>query len=234
MKKQPKPSPVELFRVDKTTGEKLRVGEVGPSHFKPKEESPIPQEAKREILAGEHPLLHWPGDDPCPVEVGQEIRLTPRVALFIDHIARTRKGKHSARYRVLDERPTLPRRVPAMFEPPELDADGFPVPHTKEAIAAATVDGNYTQSADQAVPGTADEVDVEYRAILSVKSRVKQAEGESEEEQAVKLAKAVNSETKELAKRAARHGIDPTIALAPVARLIAEAHAQISESDEAA
>jgi VIT1/CCC1 family predicted Fe2+/Mn2+ transporter len=121
-----------------------------------------------------------------------------------------------------------------MFEPPELDEDGFPVPHTKEAIAAATIDGNYTQSPEQAVSGTADEVDIEYRAILGVKSRVKAVEGESEEEQAKNLAKAVNAETQELAKRAARHGIDATVALAPVARLIAEAHDQISKAQKAA
>lgn len=232
MKKRPKPNAVKWTRVDQKTGEIVERA-VGPNHFKPSVKKPISPDIQREILAGEKPKLTWPGDEPCPVEGGQEIRLTPRVAVLVDRIDRTRKGLHSARYRVLDERPTLPRRVPGMFEPPELDQDGFPVPHTKEAIAAATIDGNYTQSPEQAVSGTADEVDIEYRAILGVKSRVKRVEGESEDEQATKLAKAVNSETQELAKRAARLGIDPTVALAPIARIVAEAHAQMGNEKAA-
>lgn len=234
MKKRPKPAPIKLKSFDPETGEKHDGHEtVSPDHFKPKGERLFSPDTQRDILAGLHPSLKWPAENPCPVNEGQTIEVTPRVSIRIERIGRTKKGMHAARYVVIDDRPTLPRRTTPMHEPPELDDQGFPVKHTPSAIAAATVDGNYTQSPDQAVPDVADEVGIEYRRALSARSRSKRAK-ERPEEEAQEIARRLNTETRELAKRAVKNGVDPALALAPIAALIAEAHAQMGEQAQVA
>lgn len=58
-----------------------------------------------------------------------------------------------------DFRVRLMRRVPAMYELPELDDLGYPIAHDKEAIDAATEDGNYTASHALAVPDSDETMD---------------------------------------------------------------------------
>jgi hypothetical protein len=223
-------APVKVQRVVPETGEIIEQ-QVSPAHFKPKKAKLVTADFRAKVLAGDMPGLIFPGAEDCPVEQGQEIDLTPNVSIAINRITKTKGDDHRCRYTVIDRRAALPRRTPGMFEPPETDAEGFPIPHTKEAIAAATIDGNYCQGSSQAVPDVAEEVDIQYRRVLGTKARAKDAGIKREEQpmqEAEKDLQRVNAETKELAKRAVKMGIAPTVALAPVVRALKEAHADLT------
>lgn len=218
-------------------GEIVIEGAVPVGRFKPERPSFITPAFRERVLAGDRPGLIFPSEEDCPVSAGDEIPLTPNVSVAITRVTKTKGGDYRGRYDVIDMRATLPRRTPKMFEPPETDENGDPIKHSKEAIAAATVDGNYCQGSAQAVPDVAEEVGVEYRRVLGVKSRTKDAELKRKEQpmtEAEKDLQRLNSETKELAKRAVKMGLDPTIALAPVARALAEAHANMAPDQVAA
>ena len=124
-----------------------------------------------------------------------------------------------------------------MFELPVTDEYGYPMAPTADAIAAATVDGNYTQDPKQAVTGVAPEVDIEYRRVLGVRRRMKQSEQARDADpmgEAERDAARLNSELKELTKRAVKMGVDPVATVAPIQRAIEEAHANLSEESAAA
>lgn len=218
-------------------GEILIEGAVSPEHFKKPRPGFITPAFRERVLAGEKPGLIFPGNEDCPIEVGEEVALTPNVSIAITRIKKTKGGDHRAKYAVIDMRATLPRRTPKMFEAPETDEYGDPIEHSEEAIAAATIDGNYCQGSTQAVPDIAEEVDVVYRRVLGTRSRAKQAETLRKEQpmtEAEKDLQRLNVETKELAKRAVKMGLDPTIAIAPVARALKEAHANLGSEKAAA
>jgi hypothetical protein len=225
----PKRGRVKVTKPNKA-GEIVIEGAVPEGRFKPERPDFIDSTFRARVLAGERPGLVFPGEEDCPVEGGDEIALTPNVAIAITRVTKTKGGDHRGRYDIIDMRATLPRRTPKMFEPPETDENGDPIKHSKEAIAAATVDGNYCQGSAQAVPDIAEEVGIDYRRELGVKSRAKDAEQKRKEQpmtEAEKDLQALNRETKELARRAVKMGIDPMIALAPVTRALAEAHASL-------
>lgn len=220
---------VTVKRPDPKTGELVEELRA-PDHFKPDREELVTAEFRQKVLAGQRPGLIWPGGENCPVEPGTDIEVGSGVTITVYRIRATKGGDHRGLYTVDDDRPALPRRTPQMFEPPETDQNGDPIRHTAESIAAASVDGNYTQDPKQAVTGVGPEVDVEYRRVLGTKTRAKAADTKRKEQpvsEAEKDIQTLNRETKELAKRAVKMGIDPTIALAPVTRALAEAHANL-------
>lgn len=229
-------SPIRLKQVVPDTGEILEQT-VSENHFKPKRPDYITAKFRERVLAGERPGLVLPGDEDCPLEVGQEFALTPNVSILVNRITKTKGGDHRCRYAVIDMRATLPRRTPPMFEPPETDEFGYPIKPTPGAIAAATIDGNYCQGNGQAVPDVGEEVGIEYQRVLGTKSRAKTVARNKEAQpvqEAEKDLERLGSETRELAKRAIKMGLDPTIALAPVARALKEAHAGLTPDSEAA
>jgi len=234
VKRRSMATPIRVKRVVPETGELIEQT-VGPNYFRPKKEKLVTADFRAKVLAGDMPGLIFPGSEDCPVETGQEIDLTPNVSIAINRITKTKGDDYRCRYMVIDRRAALPRRTPGMFEPPETDAEGFPIPHTKEAIAAATVDGNYCQGSSQAVPDVGEEVDIQYRRVLGTKARGKDASRKRKEQpmqEAEKDLQRVTAETRELAKRAVKMGVDPTIALAPVARALKEAHADLTPQED--
>lgn len=220
---------VKVQRVVSDTGEIIEQT-VSRSRFKPERQRLVTQDFQRKVLAGDHPSLIFPGWV-CPVEVGHVIELTSNVSITVHRITKTKGGDHRVRYIVRDFRPTLMRRTPKMFEPPETDHLGIPIPHDEAAIEAARLDGNYTQDSRQAVPESGEEVDIQYRRVLGVKSRARQV-GRKRKEQPMEGGqedvRALSSEMRELAKRAVRMGVDPAIVLAPIAGEIAKAHREMS------
>jgi len=222
---------VKVKRVIPETGELIEQT-VHANHFKPEKAKLVTADFRAKVLAGDMPGLIFPGAEDCPVERGQEIELTPNVSIAINRITKTKGDDHRCRYTVIDSRATLPRRTPGMFEPPETNSEGFPIPHTKEAIAAATVDGNYCQGSSQAVPDVAEEVDIQYRRVLGTKAKAKDASRKREEQpmqEGEEDIRRITSEMRELARRAVKMGVDPAIALAPIARQITEAHAEMGQ-----
>jgi len=212
--------PIKVERRVPETGEIIKQT-LPPSAFKADEEPLVTRDFTAKVLAGDRPGLVFPGDKDCPLENGQEILLTSNVSLVVNRVTKTKGGDHRCRYVVRDFRETLIRRTPKMHEPPERDEYGFPIPHTKEAIAAATVDGNYTQDPRQAVPSTGPEVDVEYRRVLGVRKRKAVMDSESEQEAQRKRERALREELRSTLK-----GLESQAAvelLAGIERLCAEA-----------
>jgi hypothetical protein len=212
--------PVKVERTVPETGEIIEQS-LPPSSFKANEEPLVSRDFTAKVLAGDRPGLIFPGDKDCPLENGQEVELTSNVSLIVIRVTKTKGGDHRCRYSVRDFRETLIRRTPKMHEPPERDQYGYPIPHTKEAIAAATVDGNYTQDPRQAVPSTGPEVDVEYRRVLGVRKRKAVMDSESEQEAQRKRERALRDELRSTLK-----GLEPQAAaelLAGVERLCVEA-----------
>jgi len=212
--------PVKVERLIPETGEIIEQS-LPPSAFKADKEQLVSRDFTAKVLAGERPSLIFPGDKDCPLENGQEIELTSNVSLIVIRVSKTKGGDHRCRYSVRDFRETLIRRTPKMHEPPERDEYGYPIPHTKEAIAAATVDGNYTQDPRQAVSSTGPEVDIEYRRVLGVRKRKAVMDSESEHDAQRKRERALREEL-----RATLKGLEPQAAaelLAGVERLCAEA-----------
>jgi len=214
--------PVKIRRAVPETGELIEQT-LPASHFKPEQVSCLTREFERKILACERPGLVWPGDADPPAEAGQVITVGSNIELVILRIRKTKGGDHRAYYAVHDYRPTLMRRTPPMYEPPETDAEGFPLRHDQAAIDAASIDGNYTQDPSQAVPESASEVDIEFRRLLSVKKRTMVAESEPAEEVRRKRERAARDKLREAMK-----GLDPqgqVALLASIERLIDEAKA---------
>lgn len=86
------------------------------------------------------------------MEVASNLWLKPQAPRY------THRGWRIA-FDLRDFRARLPRRTPGMYEPPELDHLGYPIAHDKEAIDAATEDGNYTPAHALAVPEIDEEPD---------------------------------------------------------------------------
>lgn len=212
--------PVKVVRPLPETGEIIEQS-LPVSAFKADKEQFVSRDFTAKVLAGDRPGLIFPGDKDCPLENGQEVELTSNVSLIVHRITTTKGGDHRCRYAVRDFRETLIRRTPKMHEPPERDQHGFPIPHTKEAIAAATIDGNYTQDPRQAVSSTGPEVDVEYRRVLGVRKRKAVMDSETEQEAQRKRERALREELRSTLK-----GLEPQAAaelLAGIERLCAEA-----------
>lgn len=214
------PAPIQLKQVMPDTGEIIE-RKVSQHHFKPERDSTLSRDFSAKILAGDRPGLIFPGDEDCPLTPGQEFDVTSNVSIVINRVTKTKGGDHRCRYVVKDFRETLIRRTPKMHEPPERDQHGYPIPHTKEAIAAATIDGNYTQDPRQAVPSTGPEVDIEYRRVLGVRKRKAVMDSEAEHEAQRKRERALRDELRATLKR-----LEPQAAaelLAGVERLCTEA-----------
>jgi hypothetical protein len=218
-------------------GEVVVEGSVPPSRFREsnRPEEVISLEAKARILAGERPGLVWDGETDPPVEVGDEIAINRNVWITILRLTKTKGGDHRARYLVSDWRPTIPRHLPRLREAPELDRYGRPIPPSKEATEAATLDGNYCETTHQAVPEIAEEVDVKYRRGLGVSAKVREARRkrmEKPEKEAARDLAPLVAEMREIGKRAVKLGLDPAPFVAPIARQIEEAHRELSAKAE--
>lgn len=229
-------APVKVERVVQETGEIIEQT-VPARRFKPERPRLVTRDFRERVLAGERPGLIFDGNEDCPLEVGQLVELTSNVSIAVTRITKTKGGDHRCRYTVQDFRETLMRRTPPMYEPPETDEFGYPIKPTKEAIAAASIDGNYTQDPSQAVPAGAPEVDIEYRRVLGTRARTRSAERKRKEQpmqEGDEDVRRLTSEMRELAKRAVKMGVDPAVALAPIARQIEQAHAEVGQEEVAA
>jgi hypothetical protein len=218
-------APVKVIRPIKKTGEIVEQT-LPAGHFKPNRPDYLTRDFQRKILACERPGLVYPGNEDPPVEAGQVITVGSNIELEILRIRPTKGGDHRAYYKVHDYRPTLIRRTPPMYEPPETDAEGFPLRHDEAAIAAASIDGNYTQDPAQAVPESASEVDVEFRRLLSVKKRQNDSESEPPEAVRRKRERAARDKLRETLK-----GLDPqaqVILLAEIENLLEQAQQKVA------
>jgi len=158
-------SKIKVTRVIPETGEIVEEV-VGRSRFRQKSEWAIlPKDTRNEILSGEKPALLWDGAEPCPVEPFQEIKLSGKVALEIWRIQQAHAGDHLVEpkdYIVKDLRGRMPRHsLPVSAAEEQLERP------TKDVLDKARLDGSYTSSRSQSVPGTDDEVPEAYLNLLA-------------------------------------------------------------------
>jgi hypothetical protein len=219
---------VAVTRVIPETGEIIEQ-KVPPGHFKPARDERLTREFRAKLLACQRPGLIWPGDQDPPAQPGDVLEVGAGVAITVYKIRATKGGDHRGYYTVDDDRPALPRRVPPMFELPETDEHGYPIAPTPEAIAAATVNGNYTQDPNQAVTGVGPEVDVEYRRVLGVRRRMKQINSESSDEVRRKRERAIRDRLREVLR-----GLDPENQILLLAKIEQDIEDAVEPSAEAA
>lgn len=112
----------------------------------------------------------WPAEEWLDVATNLWIRPKPPA---------WRRGHYRIVFDVRDFRARLPRRVPQVFDPPELDDHGRPLKPTPTAIAEARLIGSYTAAAELAVPDVADEPDDKYLELFAAEAGAKRVLGDS-------------------------------------------------------
>lgn len=178
-------------------------------------------EERSGILHADYPRLVR---DKKPCEVGTTITVSAQVTLEVEALRRTRKGAWVVHYRVIDERPTLMRRVPPIHagKRGELDA-----PNATD-IARAHVDSSYTHSRHAAVSDGGEVVPAEYQNVLVVQARsrfVQHQELSAREQRAEQQVKHAYHQMRDVALNLVRQGDDHTSLLATVHRATEQAQA---------
>lgn len=155
---------------------------------------------------------------------GQELKAASNLTLTVEAVRWTRDCYRTS-FSVRDFRPRFPRRVPQMYEPPELNEQGDPVAPSATAIEAARLDGSYTASHALSVPSSGEAVGDDHQNEWAMSSRTRFAEqknAERSEERGRRDARRVAQGIRELAILAARSGADPTLILASYERKLQE------------
>lgn len=177
------------------------------------------------ILRGDRPALIWPGDQECPVEPGDEIRVASEVSVVVHRIRRNDKNDHMVLprdYVLRDFRPRLLRRVPPVFDPPQVNESGDPIPPTADAIADARLEGSYTTSSARGIADAGEGVGDETLREFDVKARAAFAE-EQTTEQALRAtersSKQLANKLRRLQAEATRYGVDLSPQLVEMVRI---------------
>ena len=176
------------------------------------------------LFAGDWPRISGEGE--APVAPGDVHQVSRRLAIEILRIRKPKKGGWSVEYRVIDHRDHEPYLLPTARSLRLDNEKGEPVPMTKEEELGYTHDPRRGISAGRAVPS-------KYQNVLSMQGHSRHAEhkrAERAEEETREDLRRLNCEIRELAKRAAKMGVDPTQVLAPIAREIASQHANIRDA----
>jgi hypothetical protein len=101
------------------------------------------------------------------IDVASNLWLCPEAPKFTP---RKRIGWRIA-FRLRDFRVRIPRRTPGMFEAPETDDDGRPIPPGPTAIEAARLDGSYTAAHALAVPECDESIDELAQRRIDLRAR---------------------------------------------------------------
>lgn len=189
------------------------------------------------IFRGAAPSITFPAAKPCPAKKGDVKPLSGTVSIEVLDVRRSPDAKvWVLDYLVNDQRPNLLRRVPQVHLP-EKDETGAIKPPTKGDIEAARIESSYTHSPRDAVPSAGEGLPEADTNLLTMRARTKMAERRRAEDPAAE-AKAdvqrINSELRELGQRAAKMGLDVTAIMAPIAKQIEDAHAELQNMRDAA
>lgn len=130
------------------------------------------------LLRGDYSSLVRPFEPEWPagewLKVGSNLWIKPEPPAW-------RRGHYRIPFSVKDWRPRLPRRVPQVFDPPELDEFGEPKKPTPAAIKEARLDGSYTTSHELAVYDEHnDGADDRILDLYAAEAGAKRALGDSE------------------------------------------------------
>jgi hypothetical protein len=121
----------------------------------------LTQEERRRLVNGDHAISRARAEHlPAPrLPQGEWIEVRSNYAVKLGPRIQTEK---TYRYEVThrrDFRARIPRRTPSVFDVPDLDDSGNPIPPTSDAITEATETGNYTSSHALSVPDCEEAVD---------------------------------------------------------------------------
>lgn len=195
----------------------------------------------REIMAGDP--ITFPASEACPMEVGdvlvleqtsgiaftpEEIEAQPELAevasvttpilwLTVTEIRRTRKMLWRVIYGFTDHRPLWMRKGPPKGDGTRL----------KQQRWTPVDEHGLTPNLVQAFDPEAETVPGQYQNVIEMRARLRAAE--RRELDAEKDLQRVQAATRDLAKRAAKMGVDPMIAMAPLQKAIEEAQQGLSE-----
>lgn len=159
---------------------------------------------RRQIQRGNFPFLALEEDEAKALEP-HEIKITAQLLVKVERARKDKKAGWYAEYTVRDDRPRFMRR-------------GQGYTHSL-ALAVAEED-------TEAVPE-------EYQRELTNLANRRQAEFDREnriEELARQDMQRLNSEIRELTKRAIKMGVDPAIALAPIVRAVEQQHSGLKDA----
>lgn len=165
---------------------------------------------RRQILREVYPVVTLTPEEAKALRPGDRISLKAQVSVEVLGAKRDKKAGWFLEYKVRDDRPRFLRRNPG----------GPPYTHS----IALAVDGV------EAVPA-------DYQEELTLEAHRKKATYDREhrlEDMTKQDVQRVNSEIRELTKRAIKMGVDPALALAPIVRLVEEQHRSLPRLKDAA
>lgn len=125
----------------------------------------LTREERQRIAAGDYSAIVRPIWQTW--KKGDWLTAASNLVIQIGETRTKRRGEVTDIVHVRDFRVRRPRRTPGMFEPPETDSAGVPIPHDAAAIAKASEDGNYTASAALGVPEDDDAVPRDYQEQIT-------------------------------------------------------------------
>ena len=163
---------------------------------------------RRQIQRGIWPYLEITEDEAKSLEP-HAVKITEQLDIWVSGARKEKKGGWYAEYTVRDNRPRFMKRTPGM-------------------------DDEYTSSLAQAVCNEDTEaVSKEVLDEFTEQARRRQDEF-NRQNRAEELARhdrqRLNSEIKELTKRAIKMGIDPAVALAPIYKAVEQQHSGLKDA----
>jgi hypothetical protein len=228
-----------LEHIDSLHKEGQRVGKIHPwerSEILGGNWGPIIRELEPDFSEGQEFVLSWTRAAKQAVyddrrELTGEVIRVGRLPLFvitIRDVKRHRAGYFRVRFDILDRREQkrlVRRKPPALREGEYAEA-------TEAEVLQAAVESAYTGNPKQALDHL-EAVPADWQNVLSMQATSRFAEhqrSERAEQESARDLQRLNAELRELAKRAAKMGVDPVQVLAPVAREISTQHASLKDA----
>lgn len=187
------------------------------------------------FFAGDWPSLGGEGKPPA-IPKDLQTRLSSRLSFVTVTVHRLRRGREKGwdwelQYRVIDDREERFHLTPAaaFFETDET-GNLLDMPPEEEI--------GYTRNPKKKTIDELPSVPPDVQKVIDTRARLERVQTERSEDpegQAVADLQNVNRELRELVKRATKMGMDPLVAIAPVAAEIRRQHGELSGGvDEAA
>lgn len=181
----------------------------------------LTREQHRAIMAERFPRIAGEGE--CPVQAGEVIDLTSRVAIRVDGVRTPKGGGWELKYTRIDFRDLY--LMPTVHSV-AVDESGFPKP-----MSQAEEHGMNANPRDPV--GAGGVLDARYQQVIDMKARAKwmqqkrQHQADTEAEQDIQ---AVQAQVRDLIRRGTKLGLSPETILAPLSRELERLHTEIDEA----
>lgn len=173
------------------------------------------------LFAGECPNIGGEGD--CPVEHGDEVKLSAKVSLRVLQVRPRKGGGWSLHYELQDRRD--PVRL-LLRTPPVVVPDGDETPPTPDALARAAQESAYTGSPFAAIEDAGEAVDEKTQERFSEEAR-EGFRSQLERERREREARRLDERLRAVERLAAEKGIDISRKLTSIERRIESAEREV-------